>query len=149
MPVGGIIMWSGSEVPEGWALCNGQNGHPNLLDRFIVGAGSKYAIGAQGGKDEITLTENQMPSHNHGGTTGSENLQRGNGKDWRLMHPATYRNKVKSDGSTSVYDRWNQDSVTLNDCIKLEHQHTINSAGGGASHENRPPYYALAFIIKL
>lgn len=47
VPTGGIIMWSGSssDIPTGWALCNGSNGTPNLTNRFIVGAGNSYAVG--------------------------------------------------------------------------------------------------------
>ena len=50
-PVGGIIMWSGTiaAIPTGWALCNGSNGTPDLRDRFVIGAGSTYAVGATGG----------------------------------------------------------------------------------------------------
>ena len=48
IPKGGIIMWSGATtaIPQGWALCDGTNGTPNLRDRFIVGAGSTYAVAA-------------------------------------------------------------------------------------------------------
>ena len=67
VPVGGIILWYGatSTIPENWALCNGENNTPDLRDRFIVGAGSTYNVGALGGNKEIALTEAQMPSHTH------------------------------------------------------------------------------------
>lgn len=72
-PVGGIVMWSGSEasIPTGWALCNGQNNTPDLRGRFIVaaGSGSGYNVGDSGGANTVTLTTNQIPAHNH--TTGS------------------------------------------------------------------------------
>jgi hypothetical protein len=47
IPVGGIILWSGSiaSIPTGWALCNGSNGTPNLMDKFIIGAGNSYNVG--------------------------------------------------------------------------------------------------------
>jgi subtilisin-like proprotein convertase family protein len=48
VPPGGIIMWSGSEVPDGWALCDGTEGTPNLSDRFIVASGTSYTVGATG-----------------------------------------------------------------------------------------------------
>jgi hypothetical protein len=50
-PSGGIIMWSGSiaSIPVGWLLCNGTSGTPDLRDRFVVGAGTTYAVGATGG----------------------------------------------------------------------------------------------------
>jgi hypothetical protein len=51
VPTGGIIMWSGAAtaIPTGYALCNGNNGTPNLLDSFVVGAGNSYAVNAKGG----------------------------------------------------------------------------------------------------
>ena len=66
VPVGGIIMWSGAtnNIPSGWALCDGNNGTPNLQDKFIVGAGSSYAVAATGGSADATLV-----SHSH--TTNS------------------------------------------------------------------------------
>ena len=49
-PVGGIIMWSGSvaSIPSGWVLCDGTNSTPNLSDKFVVAAGSTYAVGDTG-----------------------------------------------------------------------------------------------------
>ena len=51
IPAGAIVMWSGSigSIPAGYYLCDGQNGTPNLKDRFVVGAGSTYAVGNTGG----------------------------------------------------------------------------------------------------
>ena len=117
VPVGGIIMWSGAtnNIPSGWALCDGQNGTPNLQDRFIVGAGSSYNVNDTGGAASVTLTINQMPSHNHSYTM--INFDQG------------------SAGGASSYGQGTSSVST-------------GSKGGGQSHENRPPYYALAYIIK-
>jgi microcystin-dependent protein len=67
LPTGIISMWSGTitTIPSTWALCDGTNGTPDLRDRFIVGAGSSYSVGDTGGADSVTLTEAQLPSHNH------------------------------------------------------------------------------------
>ena len=67
MPAGGIIMWSGSEsnIPSGWALCNGQNGTPDLRDRFVIGAGSTHRAGDTGGNASVQLSENNLPAHSH------------------------------------------------------------------------------------
>jgi hypothetical protein len=73
VPSGAIMMWSGSiaSIPAGWYLCDGTNGTPNLRDRFIVGAGSTYAVNATGGSADATL-----PSHTHGvsGTTSGQTV---------------------------------------------------------------------------
>ena len=55
IPKGLICMWSGSEVPTGWYLCDGENGTPDLRNRFIVGAGDSYAIGNKGGSNTVIL----------------------------------------------------------------------------------------------
>jgi len=65
---GMILMWSGrlSEIPSGWALCDGQNGRPNLLGRFVMGVRSGSTDpGATGGSNSLTLTQSQIPPHNH------------------------------------------------------------------------------------
>ena len=66
---GMILMWSGrlSEIPSGWALCDGQNGRPNLLGRFVMGVRSGSTNpGATGGSNSLTLAQSQIPPHNHG-----------------------------------------------------------------------------------
>ena len=46
-----ILLWFGSigSIPAGYALCDGNNGTPDLRDNFVVGAGSTYAVDATGG----------------------------------------------------------------------------------------------------
>lgn len=60
-PVGTIMPWSGAivDIPSGWFLCDGNNGTPDLRNRFLVGAGGTYAPGATGGS----------AGHNHDLTT--------------------------------------------------------------------------------
>lgn len=88
VPYGCIMMWSGAviDIPESWALCDGDNGTPNLLNRFVVGAGDTYAPLAEGGAtththsgtvdsggahthsltiDDHVLTVDEIPSHRH------------------------------------------------------------------------------------
>ena len=58
-------------MPEGWAVCDGQNGTPDLRGRFILGVSETHPMGETGGEEEVTLTVEQMPSHEHGmGGTG-------------------------------------------------------------------------------
>lgn len=56
VPAGAIMMWSGDStaIPTGWVLCNGENNTPDLRDRFVVGAGNTYAVGATGGGSATT-----------------------------------------------------------------------------------------------
>jgi microcystin-dependent protein len=80
IPAGIISMWSGSiaSIPSGWLLCDGTNGTPNLRDRFIVGAGSTYAVAATGGATTVTLGTTNLPSHTHSisasGTTSTADI---------------------------------------------------------------------------
>ena len=131
IPSGLICMWSGSTVPTGWYLCNGQNGTPDLRDRFVVGSGSSYSIGATGGENSHTLTVNEMPSHNH---------------DFRYRSSSGTQKsvlRVGSSGTPSV-----NDYVTPYTINSTTNSSLIDATGGGQAHENRPPYYALAFIMK-
>lgn len=61
------MIWSGTtnNVPRGWALCNGTNGTPDLTDKFVLGAGATFPVGSTGGEIEHTLTEEEMPAHDH------------------------------------------------------------------------------------
>lgn len=78
LPPYSIIMWYGdaNAVPDGWQLCNGAAGTPDLRDRFPVGAGISYLKGASGGEAAHTLTISEIPSHTHtvnySGTWGVE-----------------------------------------------------------------------------
>ena len=69
IPVGLIAMWSGesNNIPNSWALCDGSNGTPDLRNRFIVVSGCNYSVGNSGCSDTVTLSTDQMPSHNHSG----------------------------------------------------------------------------------
>lgn len=62
-----ICLWSGAvvDIPEGWHLCDGTEGTPNLRDKFIVGAGSSYAPGETGGNTTHTHTIASSGSHTH------------------------------------------------------------------------------------
>lgn len=129
LPKGSIIMWSGStdNIPEGFKLCEGGSFNhvsiPDLRGRFIVGYSDTDTdynpIGNTGGEKTHTLTVNEMPSHQH-----------------TYQHVYEETGEVKHDGSNSIWH------------IKNETYHTGNQ-GGGQPHENRPPYYVLAFIIKV
>ena len=50
-------MWSGIIIPKGYALCDGENGTPNLLDKFVIGSGGKYKLGDSGGNEKIVVAK--------------------------------------------------------------------------------------------
>lgn len=79
IPIGGIIMWAGAveDVPEGWALCDGDNGTPDLRNSFIVAAGDTYAVGDTGGEDESDLSHTHGVSGNSGYAGGHTHTSAG------------------------------------------------------------------------
>ena len=79
VPVGTVLSWYGklADIPEGFALCDGTNGTPDLRDRFVVGAGGEYALGATGGEKEVKLEATQIGNHYH--AVGSYNFGSNNG----------------------------------------------------------------------
>jgi microcystin-dependent protein len=152
IPSGVIVMWSGAvnAVPNGWVLCNGQNGTPDLRDRFIVGAGGGYGAGATGGESVHTLTVNELPSHNHNVdppyTLTSE--------DGNHRHRISTQNAGGENEGVGESDN-NGSRNTADTEDAGVHRHAVDIPafgssyyGGGQAHENRPPYYALAFIMK-
>ena len=136
VPSGVITMWSGAiaDIPTGWALCNGQNGTPNLLDRFIIAAGNNSAPGDTGGAeththgitvDATALSIDQMPNHAHSFGPYGQIVAAGNERTG-MPEGGSYSYSGKQGGG-------------------LGHVHSASS--GSAS--NIPPYYALAYIMKL
>ena len=57
VPVGVIVLWSGAvaTIPAAWALCDGNNGTPDLRNSFVVGAGDTYAPDDTGGAAALDL----------------------------------------------------------------------------------------------
>jgi microcystin-dependent protein len=167
IPIGGIIMWKGSiaNIPARWALCDGNNGTPNLRDRFIVGAGNQYSPNNTGGANTVTLTVSQIPSHDHPGSSADNGSHTHTGKaESAGAHTHTFTTYGRNDyskGNNTALDRSKPQTDTTNSAgahthtLSIDaggtHRHTITVGprGGGGSHENRPPYYALAFIMRL
>ncbi len=150
-PAGGIILWSGStaSIPSGWVLCNGSNSTPDLRDRFIVGAGSSYAVNATGGASSVTLATSQIPAHNHSASSSSSTTIHDSGHSHSIsaVRPSESGNTIStSAGGTSVTASTN--SATTGITASTSTSTSIGNTGGGGSHENRPPYYALAYIMK-
>ena len=145
-PAGGIIMWSGSiaTIPSGWNLCDGTNSTPDLRNRFIVGAGSTYSPDDTGGADSVTLSTSQIPAHNHSGSTNTT------GAHTHLEYHYHYNGSGDGPGPASgcCGGTIEHSNVQTGSAGNHSHSLSINNTGGGGSHENRPPYYALAYIMK-
>lgn len=143
LPKGAIIMWSGSwsDIPKGFKLCNGNNGEPvndviipDLRGKFIVGGngsdsdfntpGSVDSQGNPRGSKTHTLTVNEMPEHTH---------------DVSFAADITTANK-NTEGNQVVrgyYPSYGYVHVTS------------GVRGGGQPFKHLPPYYVLAFLIKV
>lgn len=124
VPSGCILIWSGAadNIPDGWALCDGEEGRPDLRDKFVLGAGEKHAVGETGGSEEVTLTVEQMPAHSHnvGAPSNTYNGTSGtNFAGWMQQGYANYTTR------------------------------TSDQIGNSKPHPNMPPYYTLCYIIKL
>ena len=149
VPPGAIIMWSGSinDIPVGWALCDGRNGTPDLRDRFIVGAGGSYNVGDTGGMKEVTLTTSQLPEHTHTGSSDPAGTHR---HDTNTRWEASeFPGSELIPGDIAPWFTPSPHNIPTSEAGAHSHNITIGYTGGGQAHENRPPYYALCFIMKL
>lgn len=171
VPSGAIILWSGlaSEIPSGWALCNGNNGTPDLRDRFVVGAGGKYTVGTKGGKEEI----DQVPAHTHGvgnlsvstagghshtGTTASSGAHTHTAFDIRNFAGSSETQRYQATfqssgipGTLRTTDSAGAHTHTFTTSTNGAHTHDLtgNTASAGkATVDIRPPFYALCYIMK-
>ena len=139
IPAGAIFLWSGSigSIPAGYVLCNGSNSTPDLRDRFVVGAGSTYAVNATGGSADSVL-----PTHTHAATVTDpahshviSNIRLpsggvvGGSSDTPAAAPA---------GAPTTTTQTNTTGITV----------TNANAGVSGTGGNLPPYYALCYIMK-
>lgn len=126
-----IAMYAGdpTTIPTGWLLCDGTSSTPNLKGRFIAGydAGDTDYDGVDpvgspetGGEKNVTLDTTMIPSHSH--------VQR-------------VRN---NSGNNGTFNEGGNDSNNLQDSTD-----STKTTGGGLSHENRPPWHVLAYIMKM
>ena len=154
LPIGAIMGWSGldSAVPAGWYVCDG-NAHggyttPNLIERFIIGAGGAYAVNATGGPGSWngtitptgsvaignhTLTTSELPAHTHTYT--------------EIHGPASVFTALTS--YPYVYTQISSTPRTINNQTTGggAHGHPGSTASFSAI-DPRPAWYSLYFIMK-
>ena len=128
---GMIMLWSGSiaSVPSGWFLCDGTNSTPDLRSRFVVGAGSTYAVNATGGSADAVVVSHTHTATDSGHTHGYNESNGGGlsfdgpgGGTWRALSAAT-----TAAGVANI---------------------TVSTTGVSPTNANLPPYLALAYIMK-
>ncbi|WP_132352067.1 tail fiber protein [Photorhabdus khanii] len=175
LPKGMIMMFSGMDAPTGWAFCDGNNGTPDLRSRFVMcgetlsetgqstskanGSGTEKifsknttstAVSVNVTVEDTILTESQIPSHQHIGG---------------MAYWAEYGMRYGHDypGGTNIMQIRNNLDTVMSTAISPRYAYTSNT-GGGQGHNHPatasspehnhsidiiPPYYLLAFIMKL
>ena len=153
MPVGFVGMYSGllADIPSSWAICDGTNGTPNLVDKFVLGTATELAIGGTGGyADSIIPEHTHNADHNHTGSSASS---------------GTHSHTGARDISTVAVERNAGNPVTISNPLYTtntgnagDHVHTITVntktmnvgyTGEEAAGKNIPPYVKLAYIMKI
>lgn len=147
VPSGMIMIWSGSvgSIPTGWVLCNGSNSTPDLRDKFVIGAGSTYAVGGTGGSANSTVV-----SHTHTATTASDGTHNhsvvGTKSDGYTIYGADKFYTVSSGGPSQFVDTIKTTGVLS--AGAHTHSITVSTEGSSGNNANLPPYYALCYIMK-
>ena len=122
-PVGAVYISVNSTSPA--SLFGGT--WEQLKDRFLLGAGDSYTAGSTGGEATHTLTVDEIPSHGHGiyakMTWGDD----------RTLPPWT---PYLTTGSIT-------DAGSNGETAKFYPYGAIMNKGGGAAHNNMPPYLAV------
>lgn len=129
-------------VNREWHLCDGTNGTPDLRNCFIYG-GNGTNNGATGGEASVTLTKENIPEHSHTASVSSAGEH---------IHTATTYIDSGNDHINNFscsYTAKRKGTATVDSSGEHTHEITIGNTGGGQPHNNMPPYYVLAFMMKL
>ena len=141
---GMIVAFNGVKAPEGWIICNGQNGTPDLRGRFIYGLGKNQGthLGRVGGSDIHKLNINEMPKHTH--------IVNNSGGHVHQIHTRNDDFNYRGcPGGPSICINDSTTKKPLNSNAVNNHSHTIGQIGGNTSHNNMPPYQVFIYIMKL
>ena len=129
---------------HGWHLANGNEGTANMGGRFPVVISPEYVIGATGGTAAVTLTALQTPPHTHVVNNAGDHVH-------GFPNPTTDNNGTTGAGDAYAKSYGNAGGIdrTRKTSNAGSHSHNLESSGGNAdggtdSHENRPPFMALA-----
>jgi hypothetical protein len=158
VPSGGIIMWSGaiSAIPSGWAICDGANGTPDLRAKFILGAGGAYPANQTGGSVQINIAHSHtINDHTH---LGVDHLHSINHQHYVArvndgIHNGSGKG-LSTGGDYSGYTGWYPQETTSSGAADRDLTTGPPSDKGmnsqlSATQSIMPPYYVLAYIMKL
>lgn len=158
IPHGVIVMWSGTTIPLGWKLCNGSNGTPDLRGRFIVGYDSGDSDynnpGNRSQKGSTAGDRGGSKTHKHSVNPPNTETTEDGDHDHSYNLPTKYASVVSGGtislnsggGSSRIkVDFGSEDTGDAGD-----HTHDVNIPSfDSGSEDGRPPYYTLAFIMKV
>jgi hypothetical protein len=159
IPIGGIIMWSGSiaTIPTGWSLCDGTSSTPDLRERFIIGAGGNnttvadttgYNPGTTGGLNFVGLSTAEVPGHTHPITITSASVSVSPTSVTTGVSVTTGTNGTAGTITPTIVTAVSSTNSTLSASFTYTGDTGSNNTSTVSAHENRPPYYALAFIMR-
>jgi microcystin-dependent protein len=158
--VGEIRMFAGNFAPQGWALCQGQQlaisenetlfnligttyggdgqqtfNLPDLQGRAPIHMGAGFVIGQNGGVENVTLTGNQLPSHNHlAAASGGGDVVSPDGAVW----------STDPGGNTAAYTAPMNNAPTMSG-----NAIGSNNVNGVQPHDNMQPFLVVNYIISL
>ena len=161
VPINGIIMYSGlqADIPANWAICDGNNGTPNLVNKFVVAAAS-FDVGTEewrtsvdgtskesGGAATKTLGTNELPAHTHEKGTLAVT-----GGDHNHTYDRSNVTTVASGGSANTRNQGVTETNTgdSGDLTLTVSGSTGNQSGTtGEAFDILPPFYAIAYIMRV
>lgn len=138
LPVNTVMLWSGATPPAGWVLCNGQNSTPNLVDKFVPGAGNLYTPGMNAPADQHT----HAPLRVTGTTSPVPNIRHGFGHISFHFHGSLESNPLLPVGNH--VHQVPSTAFTTGSANVTPPANTVAGPAGGV----RPSWYALAYIVK-